>query len=126
MRSLIIPSMLLRLCFVVALVLGVLFWTGHADSLTRLHEALGIVLVASLLWIAVANIVVAHGGLPLSILAVIFAAALTVIGFTQDSILTSGPHWVIQIVHLVLALIAIGLGEAIVSRGQRKLAAQAA
>jgi hypothetical protein len=40
--------MLVRLCFVVLLVLGIAFWTGHGLSYIPLHMIVGIVLVVAL------------------------------------------------------------------------------
>ncbi len=125
-QSLTIPVMVLRVCAVVTLVLGVVLWTGNADGLTVAHVVLGVIFVGALLWLAAANVAVARGSTPLSIVAVVVAAALTVVGFTQGSILASGPHWLIQVTHLALALAAVGMGETIAGRGRRALAAQAA
>jgi hypothetical protein len=37
----------------------------------------------------------------------------------QTAILVTGPHWIIQVIHLLLAIAAIGLGEASVARFKR-------
>ena len=49
------------------------------------------------------------------------------LGITQDSLLPGGAHWVIQVLHLLLGVAAVGSGEMIGGRLRRmRLAASAA
>jgi hypothetical protein len=125
MQLLRIPTMLVRICGVLALLLGVSFWTGHLDNLTPVHMLLGIVLVLSLFWLAVANL--QQKGSPIfSILAFVDGVALYVVGIGQAGWLNTNAHWLIQVLHLVLALLAIGLGEMLSARLARGAKAAAA
>ena len=48
--------------------------------------------------------------------AVVLGIIIVAFGGTQAEILTGSSHWVIQVIHLLLGLSAIGLGERIGSR----------
>ncbi len=113
-----IAIMVLRLCALAALTLGILFWTGHADQLHDLHMLIGIVLVLSLWTVAFAQIA-SPGGIALAAGAAAVGVLLFVVGVTQERILPGVSHWVIQVVHLGLALLAVGLGETMAGRAAR-------
>ena len=49
---------------------------------------------------------------------------LTIVGLYQDNWLIGSAHWVIQVIHLLLGLSAIGLGEMIAARTRRRLQVQ--
>ncbi len=118
MEALTISSMTLRLGGVLTLILGLIFWSGNLDGLQPIHMTLGILVVASLLWLA---FLFAQAGqsMALVIAAVVVGVALVVVGLTQQSILTERAHWVIQVTHLVLGLAALGLGEVMGARLRR-------
>lgn len=121
-----IASMVLRLCAVAALVLGILFWTGHADSLHNIHMTIGILLVLSLWIIAFAGMK-APGGAGMLIAALAAGILLAIVGMMQEQLLPGSNHWIIQVIHLGLALAAIALGEMLAGRGAKaaRLARQA-
>ena len=50
MRAINISLMVLRLAWLLALILGILFWTGNAQNLTLIHMLLGFIVVISL-WV---------------------------------------------------------------------------
>jgi hypothetical protein len=105
-----IAQMLVRACGLVLLVLGILFWTGNAESLIDLHRLLGFVLVISLLVLVV---LAARSGAPpgLVALALAWAVVVPVLGMTQDRLVTGSAHWLIRVLHLLLGLGAIALAE---------------
>jgi hypothetical protein len=113
-----IASMVLRLCALAALALGILFWTGNALQLREIHMTIGILLVLSLWTVAFAQIG-QPGGIGMAAGAVVAGVLLFVVGVTQASILPGSAHWAIQVVHLALALAAVGLGEMIAGRATR-------
>jgi hypothetical protein len=43
-----------------------------------------------------------------------------ILGLIQDSLVPGGAHWVIQVLHLLLGLAAIGSGEMIGGRLRRR------
>ena len=101
---------ILRLTVLVNLVLGILFWTGNADSLQNLHMLLGILAVASLFTIAIIQSM-NGGSLGLTLAACTVGVLLAIVGIFQQSWLLDANHWIIQVIHLILGISAIGLGE---------------
>ena len=115
-----IAHMVLRICVVLALILGILLWTGHAaDSLVLVHIGLGILVVLSLWTLGLAQALTKGRSWGLAIGAVVLGIILAASGGNQDEILTGSLHWVIQGIHLLLGLSAIGLGDWIGGRYRR-------
>ncbi len=111
----------LRVCVGLALILGILFWTSNAaDSLILVHMVLDILVVLSLWTLGFAQALTRGGSWGLAIGAVVIGLILAVSGGTQDEILTGPWHWVIQVIHLLLGLSALGLGERIGRRARRR------
>ncbi len=110
-----IAQMLVRITGLLQIILGVLFWLNIATSLTLVHIILGIVLVVSLWVLAILG--AQAGASPLAV-AVAFAwgAATIALGLYQAQLLVGSTHWVIQWLHLLVGLGAIGQAEALGSR----------
>lgn len=108
---------LLRLAGIVQIVLGLLFWTGNAIGLIQVHMTVGFVLVITL-WVLALLGLAARGDVPLglAVLAIVWGAVVPVLGLNQARLLPGDLHWIIKVVHLVVGLIAIGLGEEIAKR----------
>ena len=106
---------LVRVCGLVLIVLGTLFWSGNALTLIPVHMLVGLVLVLSLWTMAflAARAGVAPG---LVVLAVLWGLLVTIFGFTQDQLLTGDAHWVIKVLHLLVGLGAIGQSEGLAVR----------
>ena len=121
-----ITSNVLRVCALLALILGIIFWTTNGpDALVPIHMLLGILVVLSL-WILGYAIATAPRGKNIGLAAGAFVLGLLVllVGLTQNSgqgLLdpNASNHWIIQVVHLILGLLAIGIGEAIGARYRR-------
>lgn len=113
-----IASMVLRLCALVAIVLGILFWTGNAEQLRELHMTVGILLVLALWTIAIGQ-ASKPGGMGRLLAAIVVGVALAIIGMTQERILPGQNHWIIQVTHLAVALLAVGLGEMLAGRAAK-------
>jgi hypothetical protein len=106
---------LVRVLGLVMVSLGLLFWTGNALALLPVHMLAGLVLVLSL-W-ALALLAALTGVSPgLVALAVVWGFIVPTLGLTQDEILRGDGHWVIQIVHLLVGLGAIGQAEGLAAR----------
>jgi hypothetical protein len=105
-----VAQMLVRLCGLGLIVLGILFWTGNALGVVPVHILLGLVLVLSLWTLA---FIAARSGAPIGFVVVAFLWGLLVplLGLTQDNLLTTDAHWVIQVLHLLVGLVAIGMAE---------------
>ncbi|HEY4383922.1 MAG TPA: hypothetical protein VGN34_05520 [Ktedonobacteraceae bacterium] len=112
----------LRVAAILALILGLLTWFG-IDVVVNIHMILGIIVVLSL-WVLGGTFLTVKGGVPLGIIAIIWGLIVVALGMTQTSILPdTSIHWIIQIIHLLVGLAAIGLGEAIGGRYKRQSAA---
>lgn len=110
-----VASMLARLTGLIQIVLGVLFWTGNAINLISLHILSGTVLVLSLWTLA---ILARRSGLRAGVvgLSMILGLITLALGLVQSDLLVNSSHWIIQVVHLLLGLSAIGLAEVLAAR----------
>ncbi len=107
--------MLVRITWLVNLLLGIGLWTGKFDAVKEVHITFGVAMVVALWWITALQVrSQSWGALP--ILAILDGLALYLLGITQESLLTSGPHWIVQVFHLALALVAIALSEIMTAR----------
>lgn len=110
-----VVRMLLRVTGLVQIVLGLLFWTGNARGLIPLHTLVGFLLVLSL-W-TLAALAARAGVQPgLVVLAAVWGLVVPVLGLTQDQLLPGSAHWLIQVLHLLVGLAAIGQGETLAGR----------
>jgi hypothetical protein len=116
-----IAIMTMRLLVLIVLILGILFWTHVAGGLlVVVHMGLGI-LIALLLLILGGLIVTVKGrNIGLAIAAFVIAIGMIALGLRQQAILTNSPlHWTIQVAHLLLGLLALGIAEMIAGRYKR-------
>ena len=109
-RASTVVQMLIRACFVVQLLLGGLFWTNNARGLIDLHQLVGFILVIAI-WVQAG--LAARAGVSLGLVAftVLWALVVPILGLNQTELLTGSFHWVIQVVHLLVGIIAVGLAE---------------
>jgi hypothetical protein len=106
-----IASVVLSFAGLLALILGLLFWTNTALNLIQMHMLLGLLAVGALWVIGIGQAFSKGGSWIIAACALIVGAAMILIGWTQSSLLVGELHWVIQVVHLVLGLLVIGLGH---------------
>jgi hypothetical protein len=110
-----IARMLLGISGPTALVLGVLFWTGNVLTLIPVHMLAGIVLVLALWTLAIlATLSGVHRGLVA--LASVWGLIVPTLGLTQTQLLPGDAHWVIQILHLLVGIGAMALGQRLATR----------
>jgi hypothetical protein len=114
-RAATIALMTIRVSGLLLILLGIAIWTGRADQVVPVHELLGLVLVLSL-WTL--SYLAARTGVPMRwvVLAVAWGLAAPILGLTQQNLITGGSHWTIQILHFLIGLGAMGLGENLASR----------
>src|ERR1700687_5136582 len=110
-----------RLIAAVQIILGVLFWTGNADSLVPVHIAVGLLLVVDV-WAAVALGLRAGAPIGLAALALVWSVGMPLFGLAQTNLLPGGAHPVVQVLHLVAALAPFGLIEALATMSARRSA----
>ena len=110
-----IAQLLTRFTGLIQIVLGLLFWTGSARGMIPVHMLLGFVLVLALWALAV---LAARAGVDPGIvaLAVLWGLLVPVLGLTQERLLPGDGHWLIQVLHLLVGLGAIGQGEGLAAR----------
>jgi hypothetical protein len=120
-----VMSGIVRYGGLLTLVLGMLLWTGTMDGLKDTHMLFGILVVLALWLLAVAFMQATKGGMPLVVSAVVLGLAQALLGMTQEQILPTTGHWVIQIVHLLLGVGVIGVGEMMTMRMKKARAAAA-
>ena len=110
-----VAQYLVRALGAVMVLLGVLFWTGNALMLIPLHMLLGIGLVLTV-WSLAAIGVRAGVHLGLVLFALAWGVVVPVLGMTQDSLVVGPAHVVVQILHLLVGVTAIGTGELLARR----------
>ena len=108
-----ITAMILRISGLLALMLGMLFWSGYAESLVDAHMLLGLLVVLSLWMLGATLAITEEGSWLLAGGALVLAGTLLIFGLIQERLLPGALHWVIQVIHLLLGLSALGLGEII-------------
>ena len=114
-----IAAAVLTLAGSLALISGLLFWTGTALNLMTLHMLLGFLAVGALCVIGVAQAFAKGGSWVIAGCALSVGAGMIVIGMMQSSLMIGEFHWVIQLIHLVLGLLTIGLGHIAAARYRR-------
>jgi hypothetical protein len=113
-----VAQWLVRITGVLQLILGLLIWTENMGTLIPIHTLIGLVLIISL-WVLAGGSV--QAGVPVGMAAGVALLALItlVFGMTQASLLPGSNHWIIQVLHLLVGMLAVGSGEAIGGRLRR-------
>ena len=119
MKVITVAVWVLRIAVLAAIILGILFWTGNAENLIPVHMLLGIIAVLSLWVIGLAQGFIKGGSFGLALATFVVGLALAIVGLYQQQWLLGSSHWIIQVIHLLLGLSAIGLGEMINGRTRR-------
>lgn len=115
-----ILQLLVRIVGPIQIILGLLFWTGNALALIPVHMMVGLLLVLTL-W-TVGGLAARSGEQPgLVALAIVWGFVVPILGYTQDSLLPGPAHWLIQVVHLLVGVTAIGLAETLARRALARL-----
>ena len=109
---------LIRITGLFQLIIGVIFWVNQNDNLVPFHLLVGVILVFSL-WIMAFLAARAGVGMKLTALAFVWGLVVVILGVTQTQILPGNLHWLIEVLHLLLGLGAIGLGEGLSARIKR-------
>lgn len=99
---------IVRVAGTLQLVLGALFWTGHAYTYVPLHIISGAAIVLTLWTVAVLALMVrTHRNLAL--FALLWGLVLPAFGMRQATMLIGSMHWIIRVTHLVMGLAAMGV-----------------
>ena len=111
-----IALIVLRVCGALAVILGLLFWSGTALNLIPIHMLLGLLVVLTLWIVGIGQAFTSDGNWPLAIGALLLGLLVIVVGMTQSSLMVGSFHWVIQVVHLLLGILAVGIGQIAAAR----------
>jgi hypothetical protein len=100
-----------RLDGLAALALGIILWTGSAAQL-KIHILTGFVMTITLLLLGLFGFF-ARIKPAMPIVAIAWAILLPYVGFAQLHLLPGASHVVIQVIHLLIGICAIGVAEAV-------------
>lgn len=105
----------LRITMLIQLVVGIMLWTGHAANMTQFHMGVGSLFTLAFLGIVA---VAAKGGAPLGAVlgAVVLGLIIPVFGMNQMVLLVGPMHWIIRVVHLLIAMAAMGVADQLMKR----------
>jgi hypothetical protein len=108
-----ICSLVVRIGGSLALLLGLLRYFNIGPDLVQLHMTLGILVVLALWILATIYARTPNANLGAAIGASVTGLLLLIVGVTQQGLLLNGFHWVIQVIHVLLGLTVIGMGESL-------------
>ena len=108
-----ISSLALRIAVALELILGVSLWIGRPLAPVLLHMALGLLIVALVWFLGVAQATVKDGSLGLTLATFVVGLALAVMGLVQRAV---PDVLALQIIHLLLALATVAVGEMATAR----------
>jgi|SRR5579883_1131827 hypothetical protein len=131
MKAITITQMILRAAVLLALILGIIFWANPAmpalnPGLKDFHMLLGIIVVLALWTLGLLQARVKGGSSGLAAGAFVVGLIVVIVGLWQESWKGSGANVeLINTIHLLLGLLAVGLGEMIGGRSKRLAKAEA-
>jgi len=110
---------IVTLAGILALVSGLILWFGTAPGLQSMHMLLGFLTVAGLWTLGIAQLRSKGGSSTLAALAIFLGALTIYIGMNQTTMLPGEHHWLVQIGHLLLGIVCVGLGHVAAARQRR-------
>lgn len=116
-RAATIAQIVVRIAGLLMIILGIVIWTGN-DNVIPVHVAVGVVLVLSLWTLAYLGL---QSGASKGVVALAFVWGLIMplLGLTQENILPEDGHLIIQVLHVLIGLGAIGQAENLAARVKR-------
>ena len=125
MKALTITQMILRAAVLLALILGIIFWVNPAmpalnPGLKGFHMLLGIIVVLALWTIGLLQGRIKGGSFGLAVGTFIVGLAVAIVGLWQESWKGAGANVeLINVIHLLLSMIAVGFGAMVAGRSKR-------
>ncbi len=111
----IVARVLFGITGIIQLILGILFWFGLQTGLVPLHMTVGGIFILSI-WALSALGIRAWRALGLAAVAIAWSVLLAAVGMIQTRLLPGPDHWVIRVLHLLMAVVAMGLGGVLTVR----------
>ena len=102
--------MLMRLGAAIQLILGIGFWTGHWTGAIPAHRTIGVIYVL-LLWVLAVLALIKRADIGLALFAIVWGVVIAGLGMMQQTLLVGDLHWIIRVLHLVIALSAMPIAE---------------
>jgi len=87
---------------------------------------LGLLAVGALWVIGIGQALSNGGSWGVAASALVVGAAMIVLGWTQSSLMVGELHWIIQVLHLVLGLLVIGMGHMGAARYRKSITSSTA
>jgi hypothetical protein len=114
-----IAQMVVRITGLIQLVLGFILWPGTTDFLIPIHILIGSALAIALLTLSylAARSRISVG---LVVLAMAWALVLPALGLAQEKLLPETGHGIIQILHLLCGIGAVGMAEILGAQTRKK------
>ncbi len=111
---------IVRITGLIQIVLGVLFWAGNALALIPVHVLSGLTLVIAL-WVLAFQSLQTSDNPRRGVAGIVWGVIVVALGLYQGGLLPGTAHWLIQVLHLLVGIAAIGMahGLAYSMRGQR-------
>lgn len=128
MKVLTIAQMVLRIAGLLALILGLCFWIGliaPTPGIRGVHMLLGILVVLALWAMGLAQGAIKGGNFGLAVGTFLVGLIVAIVGLWQDSWRASINVTLLNTIHLLLGIIAIGFGEMVGARSKRVARANA-
>ncbi len=116
-------QMLIRGTGVLQIVLGVIVWAGYLRNLIPIHMLIGVVLVLTL-WVLAVLAWRAGVSIGFALLAILWGVVVAVLGVAQTQLLPGATHWVVQVIHLLVGLVALGFGDRLATMSKPSRAAE--
>ena len=110
-----VAQMGVRVLGIIQIIMGLFFWAGYALGLVNLHMIIGLLFVISL-WVLCGVAAKAHVSGTFVAIGVIWGLIVTWFGMAQVKMMVGSAHWVVQVIHLLLGLVAMGIGESLAKR----------
>jgi hypothetical protein len=107
-----------RLDGLASLILGIILWTA-SPGLLKVHILIGFIMSITMLLIGLVGFF-ARVKPALPIIAIAWAPLLPYVGFAQFKLFPGASHVVIQVIHLLIGICAIGIAEALAAKIKRQ------
>ncbi len=104
-------SAVVTIAGILGFVSGLVFWVGGAPSLVTMHMLLGFLTVIGLWTVGIAQALSTGGSWILAAVACIVGALTIYIGMNQAAMLPGEHHWLVQLSHLLLGILCIGVSS---------------
>lgn len=108
----------LRITGIFQIVTGLAFWLGYWQGQIGHHMMTGVLLTV-MIWLLALLGGFSDVNKTLVAVAFLWGVLLMLLGFSQMSLMIGSAHWVIRVVHLLVGLGGMGLGEALARRIRR-------